>query len=263
MMLMGILADAAPAQGLGQALENAWAFFTTNRPDWLSAMIAGLPVFGEGLQATLSLFAMAGILGFTLGTIVALMKSRYIPGCYWLGWGYVELFRNLPLLVILFFFYYALQWRADLAGLFALTGWASAFMGEVIRGGIQSVEREQIQSARLLGLSQFQLITAVILPQAYVRILPVLANQFMNLAKNTSIVYFVGVLDVTYAFEQLSAEYFLFFHFFAMALAIYAGLSFTIIYLFRWLEIFCKARMQPVLITTLDPQDRRLDAEAV
>lgn len=251
-------AEASLGQGLEQGFQTVWAFFTTNRPDWLSAMIAGIPVFGEGLQTALTLFALAGTLGFILGTIVALMKARYIRGCYWLGWGYIEVFRNLPLLVILFFFYYAMQWRADLAGLFALTGWASAFMGEVIRGGILSVEREQIQSARLLGLSQFQLIVAVILPQAYVRILPVLANQFMNLAKNTSIVYFVGVLDITYAFEQLSAEYFLFFHFFAMALAIYAGMSFTIIYLFRWLEIICKACMQPVLITQMDHLDREV-----
>ncbi len=218
-------------------------------PTWINAVIEGLPLFGEGLRTTLSLFFQAGVIGFVLGCIVALGKSRYIPRVYPLAWFYVELFRNIPLLVILFFFYYALQFTGYVAGLLALIAWASAFTAEVVRAGIESLEEEQIKAARLLGLSRFQLISHLVMPQALMRILPVLANQFMNLAKNTSIVYFVGVLDVTYAFEQNSAKYFLFFQFFFIALGIYITLCLIIIYAFRLLEYFTKTRraIKPVI----------------
>lgn len=204
--------------------------------EWLGVVLAGIPVFLDGLQVTLSLFLVAGITGFLLGCIVALAKTRYIPGCYPLAWLYVELFRNVPLLVILFFFYFALQFTGFVAGLLALIAWASAFIAEVVRAGIEGLAPEPIKAAKLLGFSRMQLIAHLILPQALVRILPILANQFMNLAKNTSIVYFVGVLDVTYAFELLSAQHFLFFQFFLMALGIYIVLSLLIIHAFRWLE---------------------------
>jgi His/Glu/Gln/Arg/opine family amino acid ABC transporter permease subunit len=204
--------------------------------EWIEPILKGLPVFGQGLQTTLILFFEAGTIGFILGCIVALGKTRYIPKVYPLAWFYVELFRNIPLLVILFFFYYALQFTAYIAGLLALVAWASAFTAEVVRAGIDSLEIEQIHAARLLGFSRPQLIFNLVLPQALVRVLPVLANQFMNLAKNTSIVYFVGVLDVTYAFELVSAEYFLFFQFFFIALGIYVTLCLIIINIFRFLE---------------------------
>lgn len=211
---------------------------------WLETVMQGLPVFGDGLKTTLALFATAGIIGFILGCVVALAKTRYIPKCYPIAWLYVEVFRNIPLLVILFFFYYALQLTGYIAGLLALIAWASAFIAEVVRAGIESLEREQIHAARLLGFSRSQLIFHIVLPQSLVRILPVLANQFMNLAKNTSIVYFVGVLDVTYAFELVSAQYLLFFQFFFIALGIYVLLCLLIICVFRLLEKNTQAKYQ-------------------
>jgi aspartate/glutamate/glutamine transport system permease protein len=204
--------------------------------EWVEYVLEGLPVFGEGLQNTLSLFFFSAIIGFVLGCVVALAKTRYIPKVYPLAWFYVELFRNVPLLVILFFFYYALQFTGYIAGLLALIAWASAFIAEVVRAGIESLEAEQVKAAQLLGFSRVQLIRHLVLPQSLIRILPVLANQFMNLAKNTSIVYFVGVLDVTYAFELVSAQYFLFFQFFFIALGIYVILCLIIINVFRLLE---------------------------
>lgn len=224
--------------------------------NWLEPILKGLPVFAEGLQTTLSLFFQAGVIGFVLGCIVALAKTRYIPRMYPVAWMYVELFRNVPLLVILFFFYYALQFTGYIAGLLALVAWASAFTAEVVRAGIESLEVEQVQAARLLGFSRYQLIIHLVLPQALLRILPVLANQFMNLAKNTSIVYFVGVLDVTYAFELVSAEYFLFFQYFFIALGIYVVLCLIIINVFRLLEHFTnvKKRVQPVI----DPMEEAM-----
>lgn len=227
--------------------------------DWLEPIVEGLPVLGEGLQTTLLLFVEAGSIGFVLGCFIALAKTRYIPRLYPFAWFYVELFRNIPLLVILFFFYYALQLTGYIAGLLALVAWASAFIAEVVRAGIESLETEQIQAARLLGFSRLQLIMHLVLPQSLIRILPVLANQFMNLAKNTSIVYFVGLLDVTYAFELLSAQYFLFFQFFFIALGIYVTLSLMIVYAFRYLEKITRikqgfhadsGRAEPTLLAT-------------
>ncbi len=226
-------------------------------PSWLEPVINSLPVFWDGLQTTMALFAVAAVFGFVLGCLVALAKTRYIPRLYPLAWFYVELFRNIPLLVILFFFYYALQFTGYIAGILALIAWASAFIAEVVRAGIESLETEQIQAARLLGFSRFQLIIRLVLPQALIRVLPVLANQFMNLLKNTSIVYFVGVLDVTYAFEIVSAEYFLFFQYFFIALAIYVVLCLGIINLFRLLEHLTRVR------TNIQPFEAQPTEEAL
>jgi His/Glu/Gln/Arg/opine family amino acid ABC transporter permease subunit len=216
-----------------------------NWPDWTGEIIKGLPIFGEGLKTSLILFALSGSIGFLLGCFFALAKARYIPRLYSVAWLYVELFRNLPLLVILFLFYYAFQLNAYVSGLLALIGWCSAFSAEIIRAGIESLPSAQIQAARLLGVSRSQLIFNLVLPQAIIRMLPVLANQFMNLVKNTSIVYFVGVLDITYAFEQLSAEHFLFFQFFFVALAIYMTLCLIIIYVFKFLEYLFRGEHIP------------------
>jgi His/Glu/Gln/Arg/opine family amino acid ABC transporter permease subunit len=220
-------------------------------PDWVQAVLDGLPVFADGLQTTLGLFFAAGSIGFVLGCFVALGKARYIPYMFRLSWFYVELFRNIPLLIILYFFYYALQLTGYVAGFLALVGWASAFTAEVIRAGIQSLEKEQIQAAQLLGFNRFQLIWNLVLPQSLIRVLPVLANQFMNLAKNTSIVYFVGVLDVTYAFEQLNAEYFLFFQFFFIALGIYVVICLIIINVFRLLEYLSRKQQRVIIRPTI------------
>ncbi|MCA9799332.1 MAG: amino acid ABC transporter permease [Cyanobacteria bacterium HKST-UBA04] len=216
-------------------------------PQLLDMVHESIPVFLEGATTTLTLFAQAGIIGFVLGCFIALCKARCIPKLYWLGWLYVELFRNVPLLIVLFFFYYGLQLRSDLAGLLSLSGWASAFLAEVIRGGIESVEDGQLQAARVLGLNNLQRITAILMPQGLLRVLPILANTFMNLAKNTSIIYFVGVLDMTYAFEQLSARYFLFFQFFAVALLFYMGLCLAITYAFKGLDLWLNRARQPML----------------
>lgn len=224
---MGLLANAL-MQGLWGWMED---------PIVKDTVETTLSVFGEGIVTSLTLFFEAGSLGLILGCLIALGKSRYIPRLYWFSWFYVELFRNIPLLIILFFFYYGLQLRADIAGWITLSGWASAFIAEVLRGGIQSIEFSQIQAAQMLGLNRLQLILRIILPQSFLRVMPVLANTFMNLAKNTSIVYFVGILDITYAFEQLSARYFLFFQFFFIALVLYMGLCLTIGYVFKLIEI--------------------------
>lgn len=108
-----------------------------------------------------------------------------------------------------------------MGGSFGLCTYTSAYIAEVVRAGIQSVPPVEIKAADALGLSSYDKVTKIILPQAFRIIIPPMSNQLMNLTKNTSIVYFITVADITYIFETLSAQTFKFFEFFVVAALTY------------------------------------------
>ncbi|MGD9581166.1 MAG: amino acid ABC transporter permease [Vampirovibrionia bacterium] len=180
-----------------------------------------LPLFIKGLKTTLLLCVLGNFISIIIGILIGLAKLSPIKPLKYFASAYVEVFRNTPLLVQVYFFFFGLGLEPFWAGLSGLCTYTSAYMAEVIRAGIQSVPEIEIKAGEALGLNTYDRISKVILPQAFRIIIPPMSNQLMNLTKNTSIVYFITVADVTYIFETLSAQTFKFFEFFIVAALTY------------------------------------------
>ena len=173
-----------------------------------------IQLFKEGLICTLSLSALTVFFGFILALVLALMRMSKIKPLSWFATAYVELFRATPMLVQLFIIYYVVFAKASLPnfklfgfirferffpGVVALSMNSGAYLSEIIRAGIQSIDHGQTEAARSLGLSSRQTLTEIILPQAIKNILPAIANEFVTIIKESSICYTIGVQEIMYA----------------------------------------------------------------
>ncbi len=140
----------------------------------------------------------------------SVMRIVPVKPLNWFGATYVEIIRNIPLLIITFFFFIGLSLDGLMAGMIALTIYTSSFIAEAIRAGIQSVPKGQMEAARSSGLSYVQAMRLIILPQAVKIVIPPLGNQFINLVKNSSILSVVAGLDLMYQGDLISTRTFIF-----------------------------------------------------
>ena len=180
--------------------------------DW--SAVLDLRVWTSAISVTL-VYAVATILGgMLIGVLVGVtMLSRL----WWLrapASGYVQLFRCTPLMVQIVWFYYALPILAGfsisawIAGGLGLTLYMGAFCAEIFRAGVISIDKGQWNAARALGMSQLQMMTNIILPQATRRMVPPFVNQSVLQLKNTSLLYVVAVPDLMYKSYQIAASTF-------------------------------------------------------
>lgn len=167
---------------------------------------------GVGYTVLLSLLAL--IISVVLGIIVNRLKESKIKIVSFLASAYIELLRGTPLFVQLFLFYYGptLMFGIDLdpfvGGLIAVSLNSSAYVSEIIRAGIQSVDKGQMEAGRSLGLTEGQVMKNIIYPQALKNILPSLGNEFVSLIKETAIVSTISITDIMYAAKTaVSATY--------------------------------------------------------
>lgn len=165
----------------------------------------------EGFRGTLLSSVLALIGSFVIGTVIAVFRITSVKALRWFGTGYVEFIRNIPLLLVVYVFFYgpsALGFTLDgfKAGTIGLTVYTSAFIAEAIRAGIVAVPKGQMEAARSSGLSYMQTMTHVILPQAIKLVIPPLGNQFINLIKNSSVLTLVAGLDLMYFADGISME---------------------------------------------------------
>lgn len=185
---------------------------------WLLALAALVGAFlvltgfgGVGWDAwgglLLTLFAtVAGIvLSFPLGIVLAFGRRSHLPAVRWLSGAYIELFRGVPLVTLLiisqvslgFFFPTSIDPPSLLArGLIAIVLFESAYMAEVVRGGLQSVPGGQIEAAQALGLRRRQVVRRVVLPQALRAVIPATVGQFISLFKDTSLLGVVAFFEL-------------------------------------------------------------------
>jgi len=172
--------------------------------------LANLKFLASGLGLTLSISGLALLISVSLGLLIALPGLSAVPGWRRLNRVYVELFRSVPLLVMLLWVYYGLPVVIGLslgpfaAGVVALSLCDSAFEAEIFRAGIQSIERGQTEAADALGFTYLQKMRHVVLPQAVRRILPPLGNQFVYMLKMSSLVSVVGLGELTRKANELS-----------------------------------------------------------
>jgi glutamate/aspartate transport system permease protein len=175
--------------------------------DW-SSIPGSLPFLWEGMKVSLEITATALVVGILWGTVLAIGRLSPIAPIRWLAAGYVNLFRAVPLVMVLLWFFllipqlltqvFHLDASTDVRMASALVGFAlfeSAYYAEIIRAGIQSVPKGQLSAATALGLSRFQSMRLVVLPQAFRNMVPLLLTQGIVLFQDTSLVYVSALAD--------------------------------------------------------------------
>ncbi len=199
-----------------------------------------LPSFLEGLRMTVQISIFSIILGTICGIVGALCrisKSFVLRG---IANVYIEWIRNTPLLIQILFMYFGLGVFFSLdpiiASVIALSFFSGAYITEIIRAGIQSVHKGQLEAALSIGMTEGQAMRLIILPQAIKRILPPLAGQFITLVKDSSLVSVIAVTDLTYVAKNVVTTTFRAFEVWLVIAAFYFVLSFVLSLAVRKLE---------------------------
>lgn len=165
-----------------------------------------------GLALTLALAALALVLAFPLGILLALCRLSPYRVLSWPVTALVYVVRGTPLLMVVFWAYFLLpSLIGQTAGQFttmlaALVIFDSAYLAEIIRAGIQGIPKGQMESARSLGLNHLQAMQLVILPQAVRNMLPSLVNQFVSTIKETSLGYIISLGEVSFVATQINTQ---------------------------------------------------------
>jgi len=186
--------------------------------DW-NVILRSLPyLFLDGMRFTLMLTLMATAGGIVIGTLLAMARLSNIPGMSHVAGAYVNLIRSMPLVLVIFWFYFLVpyigQWitgasrpiqvGAFLSALVTFTLFEAAYFCEIMRAGIQSIPRGQVQAAEALGMSYWTSMREIILPQAFRNMLPVLLTQTIILFQDTSLVYVISVTDFLGAASKIA-----------------------------------------------------------
>lgn len=193
-------------------------------------------MFFEGFLNTLTASMIALIGSFVLGTIIAIFRIAPIRPLNWLGAAYVEFIRNIPLLLIVFLFYYGFRFGGFTAGTLGLIIYTAAFIAEAIRAGILSVPKGQAEAARSSGLTYLQTMRYIILPQAFKIVIPPLGNQSINLVKNSSILGVVAGLDLMYYADLVSLKTYVVFSVYIFVALFYLAITIPLSFLVEYLE---------------------------
>ncbi|KMO39123.1 amino acid ABC transporter permease [Methylobacterium tarhaniae] len=175
-------------------------------------------LFLDGMAFTLTLTALAAVGGVILGTLIAMMRLSGLPVLPQVAKAYVNFMRSLPLVLVIFWFYFLVpyigQWiigaerpiqvGAFSSSLITFTLFEAAYFSEIMRAGIQSIPKGQAAAASALGLTYWQSMGNVILPQAFRNMLPVLLTQTIVLFQDTSLVYVLSITDFLGAASKIA-----------------------------------------------------------
>jgi polar amino acid transport system permease protein len=227
----------------------------------------------QGVFTTLRLSIWATILAMIFGTIMGLFRVSQGLFNRLISWSYVQVIRNIPILVWIFIFYYFISDQimpflgldelvrskpgnirnfltfiftsparlpAFLSGLLALAIYEGAYITEIIRAGIQSIEKGQWEASSALGFSRWQQMRYIIFPQAIQRVLPPLAGQFISTIKDSAIVSVISIQELTFQGMELMSATFLTFEIWITIMILYLLLCLTCSLLVERLEIYMK-----------------------
>ncbi|WP_409021665.1 amino acid ABC transporter permease [Dellaglioa sp. P0083] len=166
-----------------------------------------------GLGYTLCSSVLALFFSLIIGSFFAILEEMPYRILKIIARIYIEIFRNIPLLVVAMFFYvvvpmYGTNINGFTAGTIGLTIYTSAFIAETVRAGIRAVDPGQMEGARSNGLTFMQSMFHIILPQAFKYVIPPLGNQFINLVKNSSVLAFVAGFDLMYQGDIIASTTF-------------------------------------------------------
>ena len=208
----------------------------------------GLLMLGMMMTIKVSIYAI--VIGILLGIWGGVARISANPASRWLAYTYVELIRGTPLLVQIFIWYYigstlvnqlvhkyaGFEIPALWYGVIALAIFTGAYVTEIVRSGIQSINHGQTEAARSLGMTHFQSLRYIIMPQAMRRILPPLAGQFISLIKDSSLLGIIAVRELTKATREAVTTSFASFELFFTCAALYLIITFTLSLFVQYLE---------------------------
>ena len=206
----------------------------------------------EGLYWTLAISGAAWVIAMIVGAIIGTIRTTQNPWLVHFGNAWVELFRNVPLLVQMFLWYFVIPefipplkaWMISteplyaqyLAAVLCLGLFTSARIAEQVRAGIQSLPRGQRYAGMAVGLTQPQVYRYVLLPMAFRIVIPPLTSETMNLIKNSSIALTIGLAELTFRSREIGEYTFRFFEAFTAATIIYLVLAMTANRVMAWVE---------------------------
>jgi len=227
-----------------------WSILLQQEPGgtgtYLNYLVVGL---GWTLVTALAAWVMALIIGAVVGTL----RTTTMPWVVRLGNGYVEIFRNIPLIVQMFLWFFVFPellptelgdaikqmpppWSSYIPAVLCLGFFTSVRVAEQVRAGINSLPRGQRFAGTAMGLTQPQTYRYVLLPQAFRIILPPLTSEFMNVIKNSSVALTIGLLELTGRARAMQEFSFHVFEAFAAATVIYLLTNLVVVLFMRWVE---------------------------
>ena len=207
----------------------------------------------SGLALTIETALCAWIIALALGSVVGVLRTLPSRTASWFGFGYVEFFRNMPLLVQLFLWFFVLPellppslgiWLKQLrhapfyTAAIGIGLFMSARVAEQLRAGIGSLPRGQKLAATALGLTTAQTYRYVLLPMAFRIILPPLTSEFLNTIKNTSVAITIGLVELTGEARSMQEFSFQVFEAYTAATVLYLAINVVVVIAMRWFERF-------------------------
>ena len=198
-------------------------------------------LFREGMTFTLTLTALAAVGGIVFGTILAMMRLSSIRALSVFATGYVNLMRTIPLLLVIFWFYFLVPYigawltgasqpikvGAIASSVITFTMFEAAYYSEIMRAGIQSIPRGQVWAGYALGLNYWQTMGRIVLPQAFRNMVPILLTQTIILFQDTSLVYVVTLYDFMTSAAVIANRDFKIVEIYVFAAVVYFIMCFT------------------------------------
>ncbi|MCA1944103.1 MAG: ABC transporter permease subunit [Desulfovibrio sp.] len=204
----------------------------------------------EAAWLTLKVSFLSIVIGIGLGVLTGLARLSHNPALRWTAITYIELIRGSPLLVQIYIWYFVFgtlinqllgkyglpQPSALWYGVASMAMFTGAYVAEIVRAGIQSVHRGQVEAARSLGMTSFECLRHVVLPQAIRRILPPLAGQFISLVKDSSLLGIIALRELTKATRELITSNLQPFEMWFVCAMLYLVMTFALSMLLQWFE---------------------------
>ncbi|MDQ0231895.1 amino acid ABC transporter permease [Metabacillus malikii] len=190
-----------------------------------TSIIPSIPFILQGIWITLQIVLLSLLIGFAWGIVLALCKISRIKPLMWLADVYTSIFRGTPLVLQLLLIYYGLPQLLGFpiepypAAVAAFSLNSAAYISEIIRAGINAIDKGQTEASMALGIPYSKMMKDIIMPQAIKNILPALMNEFITLTKESAIVTVIGVQDIMRRAYQVGADTYNYF-----APLIFAGL---------------------------------------
>lgn len=214
--------------------------------------VSNWPSFLRGAVSTLQISITSTILGTLLGLIIGMLRTIPSPDRGVKKWGlklingllsvYIEVFRGTPMIVQAMIIYYGvaqsygIDMNRTFAAILIVTINTGAYMSEIVRGGILSIDKGQYEAAQSIGMTHYQTMVNVVLPQVLRNILPATGNEFVINIKDTSVLNVISVTELFFATKSIAGGNFLYMETYIVAALIYLVLTFTITRILRFIE---------------------------
>ncbi|WP_147901600.1 amino acid ABC transporter permease [Homoserinibacter sp. GY 40078] len=207
-----------------------------------SVVFDNLDLFAQGLLMTLQLSGIAALIALIGGLLVALLRLSHIAILRWIAAAFINVLRSVPPFALIIYVYYGISLAIGVnftpffAGVLALALQYTAWMAEVYRAGIQAVPPGQIEAAHSLGFNSVRTFISITLPQALRIVIPPLGNNIVGLIKDSSLVSYIGVMELIRSAQLLTSQTFRPFEIYTATVILYLVVTLVISQVFSYLE---------------------------